>query len=364
MQLASLSLLLILASALSAATAQEIPPGYPVPKLDLPHVRLVSLGGTISGTATERLNITNYGAPRLGPQDWIDALPELALIATVTPEDLREHEDPAQRGTTEAHFYKVAKRLQELATDDSVDGIVVTHGTNTMSETAYFMNLVVNIRKPVIFVGAQRPWSGMSGDGPLNFYNAVRVAATPEAAEMGVIQVMNQSIHPSRDVTKTSAYRMDTFKSIDLGMIGVADPDIVKFFSSPTRKHTFQSDFNIASLPDALPKVDIVYTYSDSPEYLIDAMVAAGVKGIVVDGAGAGALGGYTEAVKRAQAQGVIVVATARTHGGRVQETPRRTEAKVVPGDNLPPEKARLLLQLALTKTTDLAQIKKYFDEY
>jgi L-asparaginase len=352
----------------AAAFAQEIPklppPGLDSPPPNLPHVRLISLGGTISGTATERLNITNYGAPRLAPQDWIEALPELALVARVTPEDLREPEGKASDPIS-LHWMKVARRLQELGADDDVDGIVVTHGTNVLAETAYFMNLVVNIRKPVVFVGAQRPWTGISGDGPLNLYNAVRVAASRDAAGKGVLQATNQNVHAARDVTKTSAYRVDTFQGVDLGVLGVADPDVVKFFTAPTRRHTFQSEFNVSSLPAALPIVEVLYAYSDAPGYLVDAMVERGVKGIVFDGTGAGSLtSGFTEAAKRAQQKGVVIVVTARTFGGRVQDTPRRREANIIPGDNLPPEKARLLLQLALTKTTDLGEITRVFDEY
>jgi L-asparaginase type II len=359
----------VFACALSAgAFAQEIPkflpPGLDSPQAGLPHVRLISLGGTISGTATERLNITNYGAPRLAPEDWIKALPELALVANVTPEDLREPEGKTSQPIS-LHWMKVASRLQELGADDGVDGIVVTHGTNVLAETAYFMNLVVNIRKPVVFVGAQRPWTGISGDGPLNMYNAVRVAATREAAGKGVLQATNQNVHAARDVTKTSAYRVDTFQGVDLGVLGVADPDVVKFFTEPTRRHTFQSEFNVSSLPAALPLVEVLYAYSDAPGYLLDAMVERGVKGIVIDGTGAGSLtSGFTEAAKRAQEKGVVLVVTARTFGGRVQDTPRRREANIIPGDNLPPEKARLLLQLALTKTTDLAEITRVFNEY
>jgi L-asparaginase/Glu-tRNA(Gln) amidotransferase subunit D len=165
-------------------------------------------------------------------------------------------------------------------------------------------------------------------------------------------------------VTKTSAYRVDTFHGVDVGMIGVADPDIVKFFTEPTRRHTYKSEFNIGELPMSLPPVEVLYAYSDAPGYLVDAMLEHGVQGIVIDGVGAGSLGTYSDAVKRAQEKGVVVVATARTHGGRVQDTPRRSESGVVPGDNLPAEKARLLLQLALTKTTDNGEIKRIFDEY
>jgi L-asparaginase len=357
---------LLLAAWSTLAAAQEIPdrlpPGLESPPADLPHVRLVSLGGTISGTAKERLNITNYGAPRLAPADWLAALPELALIAHVTPEDLREPE--GQNGPAVPHWMKVARRLQELAADDSVDGIVVTHGTNVLAEVAYFMHLTVAIDKPVVFVGAQRPWTGLSGDGPLNLYNAVRVAASPDAARKGVLQATNQNVHSARDVTKTSAYRVQTFQSVDLGLLGVADPDVVKFFTEPTRRHTTSSEFNIADLPEPLPAVEALYAYSDAPGYLVEALVEHGVRGIVIDGVDAGSLGSLAAAVEAAQAKGVVVVATARTHGGRVQDTPRRHESGVIPGDNLPVEKAKILLQLALTKTTDPNELRRIFNEY
>jgi len=357
---------LLVATWPTALAAQEIPdrlpPGIEAPHGDLPQVRLISLGGTISGTAKERLNVTNYGAPRLAPADWVAALPELALIAHVTTEDLRPPE--GENGAAVPHWMKVARRLQELASDDGVDGVVVTHGTNVMAEIAYFMHLTVATSKPVVFVGAQRPWTGLSGDGPLNLVNAVRVAASPEAAGKGVLHAMNQNVHSARDVTKTSAYRVDTFESIDLGMLGMADPDIVKFFTEPTRRHTTSSEFNIATLPDPLPAAEVLYAYSDAPGYLVDTLVEHGVRGIVIDGVGAGSLGSFATAVAAAQAKGILVVATARTHGGRVQDTPRRHESGVIPGDNLPPEKAKILLQLALTKTNDPDELRRIFNEY
>ncbi len=343
--------------------AQEIPPLLPSGLKAKPHIRLISLGGTISGTAGERLNVTNYGAPRLDPQDWVDALPELELFARVSVEDLRPQGEPAISDT--AHWLSVARRLSEIAKDESIDGVVITHGTNIMAEIGYFMNLTVNITKPVVFVGAQRPWTALSGDGPLNMVNAFRVAAHPAAAGKGVLHAMNQNIHAMRDVTKASAYRMHTFQGVDTGVIGVADPDIVKFYCEPVRRHTSQSQFHVEKLPEALPDVEVLYGYHETPAYLIDALVENGVKGIVIDGTGAGSIPrSMRDAVAEAQEKGVIFVATARTFGGRVQETPRRTESKVVPGDNLPPEKARILLQLALTQTTDLAEIQKIFSLY
>lgn len=349
--------------------AQEIPRVLP-PGVHLPRVVLVSMGGTIASKASSRMNLNNYGGKgnRVSPQDWVDALPELALVARVTTDDQRQPEEASGTpagGMTTAHIRKVAMRVQELVNDPTVDGVVVTHGTNTMAETAWFMNLVLNTKKPVVFVGSQRPWSGLSGDGPLNLFNAVRVAATPVAQGMGVLHVMNQNINAARDVMKMSAYRVEAFRSPDLGVVGVVDPDRVVFHTAPLRRHTHASEFHLAGLPDALPAVEILYGYTDAPGYLLDAMVSNGVKGIVIDGTGAGALaGGQSEAVKRAQEKGVIVVATTRTRSGRVQDTPRRREASIVPGDNFQPEKARMLLQLALAKGADLGGVRRIFDQY
>ncbi|MBX3747641.1 MAG: asparaginase [Verrucomicrobiae bacterium] len=352
------------------ALTQEIPPGLP-PGVKLPHVVLVSLGGTIASRGDTRLNLNNYGGPgnRVGPEVWIEALPELARIARVTPVDLRPPEEPAgtRGGMTADHLFKAAARIQGLADDPAVDGLVVTHGTNTMAETGWLMNLVLNTRKPVVFVGAQRPWTGISGDGPLNLCDAVRVAAAPAAAGKGVLHVMNQNINTIRDVMKTNAYRVDTFRSPDLGVLGSVDPDRVVFYMEPLQRHTYRSEFHLARLPSppVLPAVEVLYAYMESPGYLVDALVGHGVKGIVIDGTGAGSPGGgQSEALKRAQEKGVVVVATARTRGGRVQDTPRRREAGIVPGDNLQPEKARILLQFALTTPRSPDDLQRIFREY
>ncbi|SHG94844.1 L-asparaginase [Hydrocarboniphaga daqingensis] len=353
------------------AHAQEIPTYAPPPPIPadtqaLPTIVLMSMGGTIASRGTPRLNITNYGGkgvPRVDPQDWVHDLPELAGIANVIIEDQRA---PQDRTSSETHedFARVAKRLNQLAADPRIAGIVVTHGTNTMAETAYYMNLTVNTDKPIVFVGSQRPWTGLSGDGPRNLYDAVRVAASPEARGKGVLHAMNQFINTARDVDKTSAYRVNTFKGVDVGAIGFADPDRVRFYREPVRRHTTQSEFAGKDY-SSLPPVEVAYAYRDAPGYLIDAMVAHGAKGIVVEGTGAGsATSSQTEAIKRAQASGVVVVMTARTDGGRVQDTPRRREALIVPGDNLKPEKARILLQLALTQSSDLANVTRIFNEY
>jgi L-asparaginase len=362
------SCVLLLALAIGLA-AQEIPKDLPPLIADtskLPHVVLISMGGTIASRGNDRLNLTNYGGksvPRVDPQDWLNDLPELANIARVTLEDFRPPVDRKDRETME-DMRMVARRINELANDSAVDGVVVTHGTNTMAEVAFYVNLTANTDKPVVFVGSQRPWTGISGDGPLNLYDAVRVAASPQARGKGVLHCMNQNINTARDVTKTSAYRVQTFRGVDVGVIGFADPDRVVFYREPTRKHTTLSEFAGMDFK-TLPPVEVFYSYTEAPGYVIDAAVEHGAKGIVIDGIGAGAATqAETEAVKRAQAKGVVVVMTARVHGGRVQETIVRTAANLVNGDNLPPEKARILLQLALTKTSDWREVKRYFDEY
>lgn len=354
-----------------AAGAQEIPTYAPAPKMpagaELPTIVIVSMGGTIASRGTPRLNVTNYGGPdnpRVDPKDWYADLPELGTLAHILLDDERSPQGGPARTDTHEDWARVAHRLNALAADPDVDGIVVTHGTNTMAETAYYMNLVVDTDKPIVFVGSQRPWTGLSGDGPRNLYDAVRVAASKDAWGKGVLHCMNQFINPARDVDKTSAYRVDTFKGVDVGAIGFADPDKVVFYREPTRRHTSGSEFAGIDF-EILPKVEVAYAYRDAPGYVIDAMVEHGVAGLVVEGTGAGSpTRSETEAIERAQAKGVVVVATARTQGGRVQDTPRRRAAGIVPGDNLQPEKARILLQLALTRTRDPREVERIFNEY
>lgn len=352
--------------------AQEIPKYAPPPEVPadtshLPHVVLMSMAGTIAGRGDTRLNITNYGGPdsvRVEPMDWVNDLPELAAIARITVDDQRAPLNRASGSETHEDFHRVSSRLNELVRDPAIDGIVVTHGTNTLSEVAYFMNLTVKTDKPIVFVGSQRPWTGLSGDGPRNLYDAVRVAASKQARGKGVLHCTNQLITPARDLDKTSAYRVHTFKGVDVGAIGFADPDAVVFVRDVSRRHTTKSEF-AGQRFETVPAVEIFYGYREAPGYFIDAAVEHGVKGIIIDGVGAGsATTSQQAAIKRAQEKGVVVVMTARTQGGRVQDTPRRREAKIVPGDNLHPEKARVLLQLALTRTSDLGEIKRIFNEY
>lgn len=343
--------------------AQEIPP-LPPPGINLPHVVLVSVGGEIAmncGDPLERAGCRSAGGT-FAPETWIRDLPDLRLVARVTAEDLRSLAG-TDGGLTADRWRELAERLRRFADDPEVDGVVVTHGADGAPDTAFFLNLVLSTRKPIVLVAAQRPWSAASGDGPLNLYDAVRVAADPAAGGKGVLVVLNQEVHAARDARRTNAYRMDGLGSVDLGLIGVADPDIVRFFTEPTRRHTHRSEFELAELPEVLPTVEIVTAYPDAPGRAIDEVVAAGAEGLVVDGA-ARLSRRQREAVERARAGGVVVVATSPTRGGRVQENPSLRESGIIPGDNLTPGKARTLLRLALTKTADPTEIRRFFAEY
>ena len=349
--------------AAAASAAQEIPP-LPPPGIDLPQVVLVSVGGEIATNCETPLELAGCesAGDTFAPETWTRDLPDLGLAARIATEDLRTF-SRADGSAAPEHWLGLANRLRRLAGDPDVDGVVVTHGADGLADTAFFLNLVLPTSKPVVLVAAQRPWSAVSGDGPLNLYDAVRVAADPAAGGKGVVVVANQEVHAARDARRTSAYRMDGFGSVDLGLIGVADPDIVRFFTEPTRRHTHRSEFELAALPEALPAVEIVAAVPDAPGRLIDASVAAGAKGLVVDGAG-GLSSGQLEAVRRAHDQGIVVVATSATRGGRVPETSALSESGIIPGDNLTPGKARTLLRLVLTRTSDPAEIRRIFGEY
>jgi len=341
-------------------------PGASAADSALPKIRIISVGGTIDSTASERLNLSDYGGdnnPRKPVQEMVDELPEIKKIADVSvEEDILPRGGP---GRTMATVLKVAKRVNEIfAKEPDIAGVIITQGTNNLEESAYFLNLTVNSKKPVVFVGAQRPSTALSSDGWLNLYNAVRIAASPESVGRGVVLAMNDEINAARDVKKAAAYRVQAFQSPDLGVLGYADPDKVIYYRNPTRRHTADSEFN-ASKIDTLPQVDVQYSYLEASGAPIDALVAEGAKGIIVDGSGAGSPSNQqSDAIKRAQAKGVIVVATTRTGTGRVLETNSRKKSGVIPGDNLSAQKARILLQIALTQTSDPVEIKRIFDQY
>jgi L-asparaginase len=299
------------------------------------------------------------GVQRLKGQELIDRLPEVQQFARVTA----EAEDFIPFETAE-QLKALSLRINAHLQSPDIDGVVFIHGTNTIEETAYFLNLTLKSDKPMVIVGSQRPFSTMSSDGPLNLYNAIRVAADPASKGKGVLVVLNDAINAARDVTKTNTYRVETFQSRELGLLGYADPDRIVFYRTPTRKHTTRTEFDLTQIKD-FPRVDILYVHAGNDGDLAKASVANGAKGLVIAGSGAGHAGGARKVLKElSDNQGVRIVRSARVGAGRVIRDDNWQEPGFVAADNLSPQKARLLLLLALTKTTDPDEIQRMFDEY
>jgi L-asparaginase len=325
-----------------------------------PRVAVVLTGGTIDSLGKDRLDLARYieFGQRLGPGELLGRVPELASIAEV-------HEVPFRRVPSHGLIDRDWLDLLRLVHADSSEGIVITHGTNTLEETAFFLALTLPAGRPVVVTGAMRPALGLSSDGDLNLLNAVRVAASPEARGKGCLVVLNDTIFAARDVTKTNTYRVQTFSGRDLGPLGYADADgRVVFSHRPEKKHTLQTEFDVFGL-DSLPRVDVVVSYVGADGALIDAAVGAGAQGIVSAGTGAGRpTPREDEALDRAVARGVLVCQSSRVGSGRVARAPSLVKRGMVAADNLVPWKARALLALALTRTREPAEIQRMFDEY
>jgi L-asparaginase len=321
-------------------------------------------GGTIDSVGTDRLDLAWYyeAGQRLGPGELLGRIPEVHALAEV--EDIPFRRLPSH-AMIDTDWLDLARTIQDLFDTDRADGVVVTHGTNTLEETAYFLHLAVRSDRPIVLVGAMRPASGLSGDGELNLLNAIRVAADPVARGRGVLVVLNETIYSARDVTKTATMRLETFQGRDLGPLGYADGDgRIVYYHRPERRHTHDSEFDVRGLAN-LPRVDVVVSYVGSDGVAIDAYVAAGARGLVSAGTGVGrASPAEDDALNRAVAAGVVVCQSSRTGSGRVVRAPSLGKRCIVAADNLPPWKARVLLALALTRSSDVSQIQDYFDTY
>jgi L-asparaginase len=328
----------------------------------LPRVHLLAGPGTLPSRGKHRLDLTNYrrsGHPRMTPAELLAELPEAAQIARVEPEAGPPHEV-----ATLESLRALASHVDRLLQRPDVDGLVFVQGTNTLEETAYFLTLTVPSAKPVVVTGAQRPFTALSSDAQLNLFNAIRVAAHPDSSGKGVVVVTNDEINSARDVTKTSTYKVHTFRSRDLGLLGYADPDRIVYYRTPTKRHTLASEFSVAGL-QSFPRVDVLYVYAGTRPGIAQAMAESGAAGLVIAGIGAGALGNLDAecAVIAAQRRAVVVRAT-RVGEGRVLRDSAYHEPNMVAADNLSPQKAALLLSLALTKTSDPDAIQRMFDEY
>ena len=330
----------------------------------LANVMILATGGTIAGTGATSTTTVGYTAATVGVERLIQAVPELKTVASVKGEQVFQI---ASENMNNDYWLKLAKRVNALLKQDDVDGIVITHGTDTIEETAYFLNLVVKSRKPVVIVGAMRPSTAMSADGPINLYNATILAASEQAVGKGVLVVLNDQINGAREVTKTNTANADTFRSWELGFLGYMQDNKPYFYRQSTRRHTADTEFDVSNL-DTLPAVDIVYGYANMNRIPIDAFVAAGDKGIVHAGVGDGSLArpAVEPALIDARKKGVIIVRSSRVGNGIVA---RNGEAKddeldFVVSDTLSPQKARILLMLALTKTNDTKAIQQMFYTY
>jgi L-asparaginase type II len=253
-----------------------------------------------------------------------------------------------------------------LLAQDDVDGIVITHGTDTIEETAYFLNLVVKSRKPVVIVGSMRPSTAISADGPINLYNAVIVAGSRDAVGKGVLVVLNDQINGARDVTKANTSTLDTFRSPELGLLGYLQDNRAHFYRMSTRRHTLESEFDVGTL-DQLPPVDVVYSHANASRVAIDAFVNAGDTGLVYAGVGDGSLAAQVRpALTEARRRGVVIVRSSRVGQGIVARNGEANDDELdfVVSDTLNPQKARILLMLALTKTRDTRAIQRMFYTY
>ncbi|GGC35830.1 L-asparaginase [Siccirubricoccus deserti] len=327
-------------------------------------VAFIGTGGTIASIGKGPLDTVDYGANGMLLQaDGILArFPEVQQVAEVFAVPYRNVPSP-QIGWAE--WRQLVLLCDQVAAENpGLSGIVIGHGTASLEETAYFLSLTLKVAVPVVVMGAQRPASALSTDAGLNLVNAVRVAASEEARGLGALVLLNDEIQAAREVTKTSTGRMQTFRSADFGALGHADGDRLAWYRRPLRRLAPDTEFDIRGL-DALPRVDIAYAYADADGTAVRAFTAAGAKGIVAAGFAPGFVTpGDAEALRAARAAGVVVVQSTRAGSGRVFPTTKLREAGFIPADNLTPQKARILLALALTVTSDPVEIARIFATY
>lgn len=329
---------------------------------DKPNIVILATGGTIAGAAATGTQ-SAYTSGAVGVDTMVKAVPGIEKLANIKGEQI------SNVGSQDMSFdimLKVAKRINELLPTAGVDGIVITHGTDTMEETAYFLNLTVKGDKPVVMVGSMRPSTALSADGPLNLYNAVGVAADPKAKGRGVLVVMNDQIHGAHSLTKTSTTALQTFMSPLRGLVGVSAYAKNDWYNNPPWKHTTQSEFDVSNITK-LPRVDIVFADADMSPDLIDASVNAGAKGIVIAGVGNGNMNkASVEAAARAVKKGVVVVRSSRVATGLVDRNVEVNDDEYgfIASDELNPQKSRILLSLALLNHTQPAQLQEMFRTY
>ena len=320
--------------------------------------------GTLPSRARSRGELIRYAVERSGLKrmtggELLAELPEIADLAEIEVDPGNEH-----AVATPADLARTARHLNAVLARPEISGVVIIHGTNALEETAFFLHLTIASAKPVVITGAQRPITAMSSDGPLNLMDAVRVALSAEARGKGVLVVANNEIHCGRDVTKTSTYRLHTFKSRDSGPLGYADADRVVLYRTPLRRHTTESALHVGP-ETVLPRVDVLYVHAGANGDLARAAVDLGAKGLVVAGSGAGATGDMRATLAALSTEkGTVVVRSSRVGEGRVAADDNWQEPGWIAADNLNPHKSALLLALALARTSRTERIQELFNSH
>ena len=353
--LRSLSLMLLLGPAGSSARVLA-------QATSLPTVVVLATGGTIAGAAASDVQ-AGYTSGQVGVDQLLAAVPQAKKLAQLRGEQIS---NIGSQDMNDEVWMKLATRVNELVAMPDVAGVVITHGTDTIEETAYFLNLVVKSRKPVVLTAAMRPSTALSADGPLNFYNAVAIAANKEAAGRGVLVVVNDWIHGALSLTKTSTTAVQTFLSPVRGLIGTVAYGVPEWYRGPVGKNTASSEFSV-NKTTTLPRVEIIMAYENMDGSLINAAAAAGAKGIVIAGVGNGNMTKAAVDALAAQAKkGIVCVRSSRVATGQVGRNVEVDDDKMgfVASLDHNPQKARVLLRLALMKTSDPKAIQRYFDEY
>jgi L-asparaginase len=328
----------------------------------LPHIVILATGGTIAGSAESKTSV-GYTSGAVTVDALIQAVPTLKDIARITGEQIASI---GSQDMSDEVWLKLANRINEVLAADTVDGVVITHGTDTMEETAYFLQLVVKSKKPVVLTGSMRPSTALSADGPLNIFNAVAIAGDPAAVGRGVLVAANDDIHSARDITKTNTTSVQTFLSPQYGLIGTTLYGKQTFFRVPFRMNTTTSEFSVKGVK-TMPRVDVIYAHAEMSADLIDAAVKRGAKGIGVAGVGDGNMTTPAlEALERAAKAGVVCVRSTRLPTGRTWRNSEVNDDKMgfVAAGELNPAKSRVLLKLALMKTKDATVVQRIFEQY
>ena len=328
----------------------------------LPKIVVFATGGTIVSSGDDPTQLTGYRIKGLNVESLISGVPALSAVATLEAEQIANIDSMSM---TSEVWLRLARGIEAAAARDDVDGIVITHGTDTMEETAYFLQLTNRCKKPVVLVGAMLPSTGLSADGPRNLFNAVLTAATPETAKQGVVVAMDNVVVGAREVIKTNTVQPETFQAGNFGKVGTIFNNHVEYEAVGLRAQK-EAPFDVTKL-DQLPKVGIVYNHAGVEGYQAEALVKAGYKGIVSAGVGNGNIHkAIWPILEKAAKDGVVVVRSSRVPTGATTKEAEVDDQKMhwVASGSLNPQKARVLLQLALTKTADWKEVQKYFDEY